>query len=191
MNLSEFIFQVSKFVSKNRLQRRMILLKNDDFIEIFIPASGLFSRFTIINLVFLIFPAYLINLFMLSLPYQNARFLAPVIIFNFLISVVGIGIILLSEFAQKRLSITRKKISWAYEIFGWKLKDPYPAAIQGIIRITKTQNSWNRYFLGISSGRRLYEFSTSEFSPFAVTNHELDLIAKELSNWMELTLLQE
>jgi hypothetical protein len=184
MNLFKFSFQ-------EKGQRRLILLKNEDLIEIFIPSVGLFSRFTILSLIFLIFPAYLINFFILSIPNQKAAFFTPVIIFNFLISLIAIAVILLSEFSQKRLSITRQKIAWTYEIFNLKIKDPSPALIPGIIRIAKVQHSWKRYFLEIWAGRKLYELSTGEFSPFAVTKPELDLVAKELSNWMELTLFQD
>ncbi len=184
MNLFKFSYQ-------EKGQRRLILLKNEDLIEIFIPSVGLFSRFTILSLIFLIFPAYLINFFILSIPNQKAEFFAPVIIFNLLISIIAIAVILLSEFSQKRLSITRQKISWTYEIFNLKIKDPSPAPIPGIIRIAKVQHSWKRYFLEIWAGRKLYELSTGEFSPFAVTKPELDLVAKELSNWMELTLFQD
>jgi hypothetical protein len=184
MNLFKFNYQ-------EKGQRRLILLKNEDLIEIFIPSVGLFSRFTILSLIFLIFPAYLINFFILSIPNQKAEFFAPVIIFNFLISVIAIAVILLSEFSQKRLSITRQKIAWTYEIFNLKIRDPSPALIPGIIRIAKVQHSWKRYFLEIWAGRKLYELSTGEFSPFAVTKPELDLVAKELSNWMELTLFQD
>jgi hypothetical protein len=181
----------SKFFFIKTLQRKVFILKNDDFVEIFMPSVGLFSRFTVISLVFLIFPAYLINFFVLSLPTSGSRYLIPVFVFNSLISLVAISIILISEFAQKRLSINRQKISWVYEIFGLRIKDFRPASTQGIIRIAKTQHSWNRRFLEIWAGRRLYELSTGEFSPFAVTNPEIDLIAKELSNWLDLTIFQD
>lgn len=181
----------SKSFFRETSQRKALILKNDDFIEIFIPSIGLFSRFTVISLVFLTFPAYLINFFALSLLNSDRKFLIPVFIFNSLISLIAVLIILLSEFAQKRLSITRHKISWIYEIFGLKIKDLRPTSTQGIIRIAKTQNSWNSRFLEIWAGRRLYELSTGEFSPFAVTNPEIDSIAKELSNWLDLTIFQD
>jgi hypothetical protein len=181
----------SKFFFRETSQRKAFILKNDDFVEIFIPSVGLFSRFTVISLVFLTFPAYLINFFVLSLPSFGNRSLIPVFVFNSLISLVAVLVILVSEFAQKRLSINRHKITWVYEIFGLKIKDFRPTSTQGIIRIAKTQHSWNRRFLEIWAGRRLYELSTGEFSPFAVTNPEIDLIAKELSNWLDLTILQD
>jgi uncharacterized membrane protein len=181
----------SKLFFRDTSQRKAFILKNDDFVEIFIPSVGLFSRFTLISLVFLTFPAYLINFFVLSLPSFGHKFLIPVFVFNSLISLVAVLVILLSEFAQKRLSITRQKISWVYEIFGLRIRNLRPADTQGIIRITKTQHSWNRRFLEIWAGRRLYELSTGEFSLFAVTNPEIDLIAKELSNWLDLTILQD
>lgn len=184
MNLSKFCFG-------NTSQRKALILKNDDFLEIFIPSVGLFSRFTIISLLFLIFPVYLINFFALSLPNFNIKFIIPVFVFNSIISVVTIGVILLSEFTQKRLSITRQTITWAYEIFGIKLKDPFPASLGGGIRIARTQHTWNRHFVEIWAGKRVYEFSTSEFSAFALSNPELDFIARELSDWLELTIVQE
>ncbi len=180
-----------KFFFRERSQRKAIILKNNDFVEIFIPSVGLFSRFTVISLVFLTFPAYLINFFALSLLNSDNRFLIPVFVFNLLISLIAVLVIILSEFAQKRLSITRHKISWVYEIYGLKINDFRPTLTQRIIRIAKTQHSWNRRFLEIWAGRRLYELSTGEFSLFAVTNPEIDLIAKELSNWLDLTILQD
>lgn len=182
MNISKFIKEPS--------QRKVMILKNNDIVEIFIPSVGFFSRFTMLALIFLIFPVCLINFFTLSLKH-DIRLFPPVFTFNLVISLIAIGVVLLSEFAQKRFSITRKKISWSYEIFGLKLREPFPASVPGIVRIAKTRQYWNRWFLEIWAGRRLYEISTSDFSPFAVTNSEIDLLARELSNWFELTILQE
>ncbi|BAZ13493.1 serine/threonine kinase [Calothrix sp. NIES-4071] len=181
---------ISKFDIKEPSQRKVMILKNDDIVEIFIPSVGLFSRFTMLSLIFLIFPVCLINFFTLSIP-KDIRLFPPVVTFNLVISLIAIGVVLLSEFAQKRFSISRQKISWSYEIFGLKLKDLFPASVPGIVRIAKTKPTWNRWFLQIWAGRRLYEISTSDFSPFAVTNSEIDLLAQELSNWLELTILQD
>jgi hypothetical protein len=181
---------ILKFAFRDASRRKVLILKNDEIVEIFIPAVGFFSRFTMLSLIFLIFPVCLINFFTVSLPKFDIKWMAPVLTFNFVISLVAIGVIVLSGFGQKRLSITRHKISWSYEIFGWKLKDPFPTSVQKVIRIAKTQQSPNRWFLEIWAGRRLYEISTSDFSPFAVTNSEIDLLAKELNDWLGLTILQ-
>ncbi|MBF2066050.1 MAG: hypothetical protein IGS39_16765 [Calothrix sp. C42_A2020_038] len=182
---------ISKFGIREPSQRKVVILKNHEIVEIFIPSVGFFSRFTILSLIFLIFPVCLINFFTVSLPKFDIKLFPSVFAFNFLISLAAIGVVILSEFAQKRLSMTRHKISWTYEIFGLKLKDPFPTSVPGIVRIAKTQQSWNRWFLEIWVGRRVYEISTTHFSPFAVTVPEIDLLAKELSNWLELTILQE
>jgi hypothetical protein len=182
---------ISKFGIKEPSQRKLVILKNDDIVEIFIPAAGFFSRFTMLSLIFLIFPVCLINFFTISLPKFDLKFLPPVFTFNLVISLIAIAIALLSELAQKRFSITRHRISWSYEIFGIKLKDPFPASVPGIVRIAKTRQYWNRWFLEIWAGRRLYQISTSEFTLFAVTNSEIDFLAKELSNWLDLTMMQD
>ena len=182
---------ISKFGIKEPLQRKIVILKNDDIIEIFIPAVGFFSRFTMLSLIFLIFPVCLINFFTVFLPKFDITFLPPVFIFNLVISFIAIAVVLISEFAHKRFSITRQKISWSYAIFGVMLKDPFPACVPGIIRIAKIKATWNHWYLQIWAGRRLYQISTSDFTPFAVTNSEIDLLAKELSNWFDLTILQD
>jgi hypothetical protein len=161
--------------------RKVAMLKNNNFIEIFIPSVGLFSRLIITNLLLLLVPTYIISFGLIILSYQESYFLIPVVILLAFISLVVLLMILIGEFGVKRLCINNQEIYLVYEPFTIRSR-------QDIIRIERNQDAWNKYFLTIWAGRQKYEIFTDDLHFFSVTNPELDWLAQELSNWLDLPI---
>ncbi|WP_235181631.1 hypothetical protein ACF3DV_16745 [Chlorogloeopsis fritschii PCC 9212] len=174
---------------RKKSYRKVAMLKNNNFIETFIPSVGLFSRFIITNLLLLIVPTYLISFMLIILSYQESYFLIPVVILLAFISLVVLLMILIGEFGVKRLCINNQEIYLVCELLGVRFLVPFTIrSRQDIIRIERNQDAWNRYFLTIWAGRQKYEIFTDDLHFFSVTNPELDWLAQELSNWLDLPI---
>lgn len=183
------------YIYQQREKRKMVIIQNHDLFEIFIPSVGLFSKFTIFNLVLILFPNYLIQLFFLSLPQkinsQYNHFAWPIVILNLVIAVIAIAIIFLSEFSQKRLSLTRHRASFIYNLFDIKFSHTYPHKIQGINYVSSWNNPEHRPFIEIWSGRNKLIITTDELGLFSITKPELKTLAKELGDWLDFTVIQD
>ncbi|MFN6518006.1 MAG: serine/threonine protein kinase [Nostoc sp. CreGUA01] len=169
---------------------KIVLTKNANSLEIFIPPRGFFSQRTLINLIisiliFLFIPilpifSYTINIFSLL---SFIIFLSSAIIL-FISTSIGI-------FGKKKLYINRDKILLTYELFGMKRLHPSPSFRQDILFLERGKDTYNQPSLTIWAGIKKYDILTGEFYFFPVTLPELDWLAYELSDWLGLPITKE
>ena len=178
---------------------KVSLKKDVNFLEILIPPVGLnpgilflccFAIAWNAGLVswissVLFTPFFPINLFfaLFSLPFWG----------------VGIGMvvtILFALFGRIRLRVNQQQISLTYELFKFKYNRPRPARSQDISKLERTKISFMRDSdnelyevkprLNIWAGIHKYELGGNGL----LTEPELDWLADELGNWLEMPITQ-
>ncbi|MEA5619529.1 serine/threonine-protein kinase [Cronbergia sp. UHCC 0137] len=154
---------------------KILLFKNADFIEIIIPPFHGFKR----NII----------LFSIGLGLATYFLIIPLFPLASLLSLFLVGSMYI--LGKKRLRINRKQISLSYELLGIVRNHPLPSQRQYIIRLERTNiyhNNEPQPCLIIWSGMRKYQINAGENNLFSVSTLELDWLAEELSNWLELPI---
>ncbi|MEM7726013.1 MAG: serine/threonine-protein kinase [Cyanobacteria bacterium P01_A01_bin.45] len=185
------------------LGSKIKLKKNQDKIEVLIPPVGL-SIETVYLSVFSIF--WLSILSAITLASFGMIFL---LIFPLLHWGVGIALMLnclFNLFGSTRLSINKEKITLTYELFGLKYSRPRPSQTKNICKLEITGRTIDKSLKGkpeipprliVWSGTRKYEvgntriYNLLKFNQNNITSPELDWIAGELGEWLELPISTE
>lgn len=181
---------------------KLSLNKSADFIEVIVPGTGFFSKRVYVLLL------WIICLPILSMPaiitFINAAidtsyyadfymlcFFAVVLILSTIIPVAKwIWIVLLLSSGKLQLLINQHQISLASHVFKIKLHHLPPSPREYIIRLERLRESYNNAGLIIWAGLRKYGFLyQGEF--FTLTAPELDWLAYELSDWLDLPITKE
>ena len=174
---------------------RVVLTKKHNYLEIIIPPKG-FSC----GLLFLIGWAVLLNRFLVNwysnaiLSWSSGGWLAAFFALPFL--AIGLGMIiaiLLALFGQIRLYLDREQIALSYQLFGLKYHSPRPAPRQQIIKLERTRTFYKeggegyvvvKPQINIWAGIEKFEIGGGGL----LSKPELDWLAHELSNWLELPI---
>jgi serine/threonine protein kinase len=173
------------------------LYKTQEKIEITIPPEG-FNP----GLIGLITFAIAWNSFIAFWTY-NAVFIAPFpinIIFGlfslpFWTAGMGmIGGILFTLFGKKKLVINQQKIAFIYQLFKFKYRNPKPSPTTGIIKLQRhnylhlkdSDGKSTKYSptFQIWVGKNKYQFDS-------LSEPELDWLAQELSDWLNLPVVRD
>ncbi len=99
---------------------------------------------------------------------------------------ISIGVL-----GKKKLYIDNDTIYLIYELFGIKRLYPSPSSRQDILRLERSKDTYNQPSLTIWAGTKKYDIFTGEFYFFPVTPPELDWLAYELSDWLDLPITRE
>ncbi|MTJ06660.1 serine/threonine-protein kinase [Anabaena sp. UHCC 0204] len=169
---------------------KVILNKDDDFIEIIIPPARGFP-IVLVMLKWYFLASISLSFTIAIVPLLHMMF-APIIApLNFLILLLIISICL---FGRKRIYINKRQISLSHELFSINRHQIRPSLRKNIIRLERTNiyhNNEPRPCLIIWAGMLKYEIFTGRDKAFAVTTIELDWLAEELSNWLDLPVIRE
>ena len=175
---------------------KVILTKNRELLEIYLPPKG-FSLGLIPVIGFtIIWNGFLVNWYARALSSwsEGGWFLA-----FFTLGHVGFGFwlflqILFAFFGQVGLRLDQEKISLRYELFGFKYHRPRPASRHQIVKLERTQTSYNRGAEGESievkpqiniwAGTKKFRIGGGGL----LSETELDWLAHELSDWLSLPL---
>ncbi|WP_071187756.1 serine/threonine-protein kinase [Trichormus sp. NMC-1] len=177
--------KISNSVLGKPFGSKVSLHKNADFLEIIIPPVGGFSKIVMMLnwCCQLVFPLS----FLMLLP--MFKIISPLLIpVSFLILFL---VICMCFFGNKILHINRTHISSYYELFGIERHYPLPSLKKYIVRLEITHTYYNnkpQACLIIWSGMRKYKIHTGENNTFAISTLELDWLAEEISNWLELPI---
>ncbi|MEA5578277.1 serine/threonine-protein kinase [Anabaena sp. UHCC 0451] len=168
----------------------IVLNKNADFIEIIISPKGGMSKLGVMFVWYCIsvIPIYIAVGFTGNLLGILSNLLLP----------LNIGIlffvIIMSTFGRKRLFINKRQISLSHELFGMRRYTRFPSARKNIIRLERSNIYYNlapQLCLIIWAGLIKYEIHTSQNNMFSVSTLELDWLAQELSDWLDLPITKE
>lgn len=189
---------------------KIVIKKSSEYIEIDIPSAGLFSDITYRNLGFLAICVVLIPLFLnffIAIQYYQIALediiwlshllwlLILIVKILWLSMVISLPIIFiirffLGIFGVMKLSINRQKISLVYKLFGIKLNIPKASTRTSIFCLEKYYNQFiDRYYLKICTARQKYEISNNPHFP--VTSLEIDWLAIELGEWLNLPVIEK
>ena len=175
---------------------RVILTKNRELLEIYLPPKG-FSLGLIPVIGFtIIWNGFLVNWYAMSLSsWSDGGWFAAF----FALGHVGVGFwfflqILFAFFGQVGLRLDQEKISLRYELFGVKYHRPRPASRHQIVKLERTQTSYKRGAEGehievkpqinIWAGTKKFRIGGGGL----LSETELDWLAHELSDWLSLPL---
>jgi serine/threonine protein kinase len=167
---------------------KVTLHKNADFIEITIPPVDGFSK--IVMMLSWYFKIVLPLSFLMILPIFStmSALLIPVSL------LVLFLVIFLCLFGNKRLYIDGRQIYSCYELFGIERHYPLPSLKKYIVRLERSNiyhNNKPQPCLIIWSGMRKYKIHSGENNIFPVSTLELDWLAQELSDWLDLPITKE
>ncbi|QLE44689.1 serine/threonine protein kinase [Nostoc sp. C052] len=181
---------------------KVVLNKSADFIEVIVPGSGFFTKKVYVLLLFIIclpilsMPAIITFIITAidtsySSNYYMLCFFAVVLILSTIILVAKwVWVVLLLSSGKLRLLINQHQISLASHLFGIELHNLPPSPREYIIRLERMRESYNSAGLIIWAGLRKYRFLyEGEF--FTLTPPELDWLAYELSDWLDLAITKE
>ncbi|MHC0063318.1 serine/threonine protein kinase [Nostoc sp. UIC 10890] len=181
---------------------KVVLNKSADSIEVIVPGSGFFTKKVYVLLLFIIclpilsMPAIITFIIpaidtSYSSDFYMLCFFAAVLILSTIIPVAKwIWIVLLLSSGKLRLLINQHQISLASHVFGIELHHLPPSPREYIIRLERMRESYNSAGLIIWAGLRKYRFLyEGEF--FTLTPPELDWLAYELSDWLDLPITKE
>lgn len=173
------------------------LRKTQEKIEIIVPPEG-FNP----GLIGLMTFAIAWNSFIAFWTY-NAVFIAPFPIniifglFSLPFWTAGLGMIggiLFTLSGQRKLVINRQKIALIYQLFKFKYHNPKPSATAGIIKLQR-----NNYLHIKNSDGESTKFSPTiqiwvgknKYQLDSLSEPELDWLAQELSDWLNLPVLRD
>ena len=178
---------------------RVVLRKETDHLEIYIPPKG-FSLDLLPTIVFAtIWNGFLVNWYSGAINNWSSGgwFMA-----FFAIGHLGVGIwliigILFTLFGKNRLSLDTEKISLRYQLFGLSYHRPRPAARRTIIKLERTRTSYEKVSKGgtktikpqinIWAGTKKFSIGGGGL----LSRIELDWLAHELSEWLELPIIRK
>lgn len=174
---------------------RVVLTTNANSFEIIIPSVGLGSgntyTFLFGSIVMLLCAKSFWNTTMM---YSSQIGSSPIIWFTIWAAFIY-GIYLLFQFflrifGRVRFRIAQRQVSLKYEIFGFELYSPPSSPRQNIIRLERTKDTYNlNPYLVIWAGTRKYKLCNSIH--FALTPPEIDWLAQELSDWLDLPIAKD
>jgi serine/threonine protein kinase len=189
-------FSTNVLVTKKPVGSRVGLTKTNDSLQILIPPKG-FSpdlnrdiRIAILLNVFLIFPYSAAIRGWSSGGWAVALFCLPHL---------GIGInmirqILFTIWGKIHLQIDQAQIALNYQLFGLNFQRPRPALRHQILKLERTQTSYTidsrdgtvktDYKINIWAGTKQFVIGGKGW----LSEFELDWLAYELSNWLELPI---
>ncbi|MDJ0633265.1 MAG: serine/threonine-protein kinase [Xenococcaceae cyanobacterium MO_188.B29] len=186
-------------VASKPADSRVVLKKENERLEIYIPTKG-FSLDLLPTIVFAtIWNGFLVNWYSHAISSWSSFgwFMA-----FFAIGHLGVGIwliiqILFTLLGKTRLSVDKKKISLRYQLFGLSYYRPRPAARQTIIKLERTKTSYVKVSRGgtkkVKPQIKIWA-GTKKFSIGGgglLAEIELDWLAHELSEWLELPISRE
>ena len=208
------LYNQQHFQQKSRFQEsinkpansKVTLYKSKKVIAVKIPPAGLRSEVTYTNilslgLISLFLP--IIPWFFLNLPSAALRQTQDVSYFVWVLSllvniffavIIGITSLRLFKFifgvlGTCYLKINSQKIVMIYELFGIKRQVPMPSPRKEIYRlekIDKTSRNKQNYYLKLWAKKYSYQLGKSAYFP--LTELEVDWLAQELSNWLDLPI---
>ncbi|MEM7553067.1 MAG: serine/threonine-protein kinase [Cyanobacteria bacterium P01_A01_bin.84] len=204
LNLNSNLNIYSNTAISKPVGSKIHLKKNPKKIEIIIPPAGL-SIGTLASGMFAILWLSIVGTIILSTSGMVLFLVFPLIH-------VGVGILLLLNFlfnllGYTRLCIDEKKISLTYELFGLKYSRPHPSQRQNICKVEIVGRTINKRAKGkpeipprliVWSGTRKYEIGNTnnihnmlDVTQKSITSPELDWLATELGDWLELPISRE
>jgi hypothetical protein len=176
---------------------RVVLTKKNNYLEIIIPPQGV--SFGLLSALWLavIWNGFLVNWFfslILSWSWGEliAAFVALPLLAPGLVMMLAISYAL---FIEIRLHLDREQIALSYQLFGLKYHYPRPAPRQQIIKLERTRTIYERDENGnkvikvapqinIWAGILKFEIGGGGL----LSEIELDWLAHELSDWLELPI---
>ncbi|TAE58803.1 MAG: serine/threonine protein kinase [Nostocales cyanobacterium] len=166
---------------------RLVLHKTPDFIDIIIPPQQGIPKLGVMFIWYVSSFPFLMALVMLgfSFPLLSGLFMP-------LTTFILIAICLISLFGTKRTIINKKKIYCFHELFGMRRYVKNPSKRKNIIRLERSHVYHNQSYhpcLIIWAGLTKYEIHTSPIQMFSVSTLELDWLAQELSEWLDLPIV--
>lgn len=186
----------SALVPSKPVDSRVVLRKNIDSLEIYIPSEGFR-----LNLISTILFATFWNGFMLNWYSIAIRDWSSFSLFMALFAIghLGVGIwlilkILFALLGNTSLSISKEKISLRYQLLGLNYHHPRPAARTTIMKLERTKTSYNRdskgntivLYPGINIWAGTKKFSIGRKVP--LSRIELEWLSYELSEWLGLPI---
>lgn len=174
---------------------RVVLTKNANSFEIIIPSVGLASGNTYTFLFRSIVMLWCAKSFWnTTMMYSSESGSSPIIWFAiwaiFILGICNLFQFLLRIFGRLRFRIAQRQVSLRYEIFGFELYSPPSSPRQNIIRLERTKDADNlNPYLVIWAGTRKYKLCNSIH--FALTPPEIDWLAQELSDWLDLPIIKD
>ncbi|MEH2195466.1 MAG: serine/threonine-protein kinase [Nostoc sp.] len=180
---------------------KVVLNKNENFIEIIIPSKGLsiniievclwISIVTIAILFFAVFIIAIQQITLLAFKVGFCFFFATFFINLVVLLIKNILYVLLHLFGNMRLCITQKDILQTFNVFGIEFHRISASPRQSIIQLEYTKDIENRPYITLWTVDRKYEIFTNDIEPFPVTPLELNWLAGELSEWLKLPISRE
>ena len=185
---------------------RVILTKNNERIEICIPSKG-FSFDLLFPIGFAIsWNSFLVNWYFTIINNWTSESLSMIL---FSIVHLGVGVwltvdILFALFGKIWLSIDQEMIALKYQLFGFKYRHPSPALRNEITKLELTKSYFKQGAEGekievkpkinVWAGTKKFVIGKSlpgSTSSGLLCQSELDWLAYELSEWLDLPITQE
>jgi serine/threonine protein kinase len=171
---------------------KVVLIKNANSLQVIIQPIGFFSISTFLCL-FILFGCVQAIIHSFSVVSNNVGFYWWLTLVTSSVLYIGTFCsfirIMLNIFGRRKLHIDRNQISLTEELFGIKCHDSPPNSRQHICRLERTIQNYNGIiwsFLTIKTEKQKYLLNTSYFS---VTFAELEWLAQELSDWLNLPII--
>jgi serine/threonine protein kinase len=178
---------------------RVILTKNHNLLEIYIPPKGFSLGLLPVIGFAIIWNGFLVFWYSIALStWSSGGWFAAF----FALLHVGVGIwlilqILFAFFGKVWFQLDQEKISLRYQLFGFKYHRPRPASRHQILKLERTQTTYKRDSEGsrievkpqinIWAGTKKFGIGGGGL----LSEIELDWLANELSDWLGLPVTQE